>query len=285
LLAYNRRIYYVLEDGDAEEADECVRSMLEIADKVPQPFLRWVALYQAGMMAQLHGRLDAADALIEEAVTVGTDGDQPDAVLLYAGQQFWLRSDQGRVDEVIDLVEQSVEDYPGLPVWRGGYAYLLCEIGRGDEALALLAEEDFEALPHDFLRLAGLAYWADVCANVGAVEFADDLYARLEPFRDQVIGNGVSMVGSVNHFLGRLSAAAGDHDRAGREFEAAAAAHRRLDAPVILARTEEAWARALLDRGRADDREHASALLESALTGAREHGADGIARRVEAAVT
>ena len=42
--------------------------MREIADQVPQPFLRWVALYQAGMMAQLHGRLDEADALIEDAV-------------------------------------------------------------------------------------------------------------------------------------------------------------------------------------------------------------------------
>ncbi len=283
LLAYNRRIYYVLEHGDAEEADGCVRSMLEIADQVPQPFLRWVALYQAGMMAHLHGRLDEAEALLEDAVTVGTDGDQPDAVLLYAAQQCWLRNDQGRIGEMIDLVEQSVEDYPGLPAWRGARALALCELGRGDEALAMLADEDFDAHPHDFLRLTGLALWADVLTDIGAVEFADRLYARLEPFRDQVIGNGVNMVGAVSHYLGLLSAAAGDHDRAGREFEAAAATHRRLDAPVMLARTEEAWARSLLDRGRADDRERASALLESALTRAREHGADGIARRVEAA--
>ena len=122
--------------------------------------------------------------------------------------------------------------------------------------------------------------------TLGAVEFADDLYARLEPFRDQVIGTGVHMVGSVSHYLGLLSAAAGDHDRAGRDFEAAARERTvASDAPVMLARTEEAWARSLLDRGRADDRERASALLESALTRAREHGADGIARRVEAAVT
>jgi class 3 adenylate cyclase/tetratricopeptide (TPR) repeat protein len=284
LLAYNRRIYYVLENGDADEADGCVRSMREIADRVPQPFLRWVALYMEGMMAQLHGRLDEADALLEDAVGVGTEGDQPDAVLFYAVQLCAVRYDQGRVDEVVDLVAESVEENPGLPAWRGFHACVLCELGRSDEALPMLADESFKALPHDFLRLAGLAYWADACAQLGAVEFAEDLYAQLEPFRDQVIDTGVHVVGSVSHYLGLLSASVGDHDRAGRDFEAAAAVYRRLDAPVMLARTEEAWARSLLDRGRADDRERASILLESALTRAREHGADGIARRVEAAV-
>jgi hypothetical protein len=92
------------------------------------------------------------------------------------------------------------------------------------------------------------------------------------------------MVGSVSHFLGLLSAAAGRHDLAEREFEAAAEIERRMDAPVMLARTEEAWARALLSRGRGDDSERASALFASALARARAHGAAGIARRVEAAV-
>jgi tetratricopeptide (TPR) repeat protein len=237
------------------------------------------------MMAQLHGRLDEADALLEDAVGVGTEGDQPDAVLFYAVQLCGVRYDQGRVDEVIDLVEQSVEDNPGLPAWRGFHACALCELGRGDEALPMLADEGFKALPHDFTRLAGLAYWADACAQLGAVEFADDLYARLEPFRDQVIDSGVHVVGCVSHYLGLLLAATGDHDRAASDFEAAATTYRYMDAPVMLARTEEAWARSLLDRGRADDRERAFALLESALTRARDHGAEGIARRVEAAVT
>jgi class 3 adenylate cyclase len=285
LLAYNRRIYYVLEDGNAEEADECVRAMREIASEVPQPFLRWVALYMEGMMAQLHGRLGEADTLLEDAVAVGTDGDQPDAVLFYAVQLCGVRYDQGRIEEVIDLVEQSVEDNPGLPAWRAFYASVLCELGRGDEALPMLSHQAIEGLPHDFLRLAGLAYWADACANLGAVEFVDGLYARLEPFRNQVIDTGVHVVGSVSHFLGRLSAATGDHDRAERDFDAAATTYRRMDAPVMLARTEEAWARSLLGTGRADDAERASVLLEDALARSRDHGADGIAHRIEAVVT
>jgi tetratricopeptide (TPR) repeat protein len=258
--------------------------MREIADRVPQPFLRWVALYMEGMMAQFHGRLEEADELLEDAVGVGTEGDQPDAVLFYAVQLCAVRYDQGRVDEVIDLVAESVEENPGLPAWRGFHAAALCELGREDEARPMLAARRFDALPHDFLRLAGLAYWAEACARVGEAEFAGDLYAQLEPFRDQVIDTGVHVVGSASHYLGLLAAALGDHERAGRDFEAATAAYRRMDAPVMLARTEEAWARSLLDTGRADDRERASALLESALTRAREYGADGIARRVEKAV-
>jgi class 3 adenylate cyclase/tetratricopeptide (TPR) repeat protein len=285
LLAYNRRIYYVLENGDAAEADECVRHMREIAQRVSQPFLSWVALYMEGMMAQLHGRLEEADALLEDAVGVGTEGDQPDAVLFYAVQLCGVRYDQGRTDEIVELVEQSVEDNPGLPAWRGFHACILCELGRDDEALPMLADESYKVLPHDFLRLAGLAYWADACAQLGAVEYSEDLYARLEPFRDQVIDTGAHVVGAVSHYLGLLSAVAGDHDRASRDFDAAAAAYKRMDAPVMLARTEEAWGRSLIASGGTDDRERASSLLESAARRARERGADGIARRAEAAVT
>ena len=283
-MAYNRRIYYVIEAGRGADADVIAQGMRDIAAEVAQPFIQWVSLYQSAMIAQMHGRLDEAEGLLDDAVAVGTEGGEPDALLLYAAQLVSIRYDQGRVDEVLELTEQSIEDFPGLPAWRAFYAAALYDVGRHEDAVAQLAEADFEALPHDSFRLPTLMYYADVCADLGAVRFAGDLYARLEPFRGQVPTNGVAVVGAVSHFLGRLAATGGDHDRAARDFRQAWALNRGLDAPVMLARTEAAWARSLLDADAPGAAQRASELLESAGARARECGAAGVVRRVEAAV-
>jgi tetratricopeptide (TPR) repeat protein len=280
-MSYNRRLYYVIEAGLAGEVDACARATREIADAVPQPFLRWVSRYTEAMVAILHGHLDRAEVLADEAVAVGTESGQPDALMIFAGQLVGLRRDQGRLDEVLHLIEQGVEDNPGVPAWGGFLACSLCELGRRDEARALLDAADFDAVPEDFLRPATLAYYADACAHLGVPEVAGELYVRLEPFRGQCITNGVGVVGAVSHFLGRLAATLGRHDDADRGFAEAAALHRRLEAPVMVARTEAAWAAFLLAGGRPEDEERAGRLLASALAAARRHGAEGVVRGAE----
>jgi hypothetical protein len=125
---------------------------------------------------------------------------------------------------------------------------------------------------------------AETCAAVGLAERAEDLYERLEPFRTQLIDNGVAPIGVTAHFLGLLAGCVGDHGRAVRDFNEAATIYRRLDAPVLLARTEEAWGRILLTRGDEGDRERAATLLQSALTTARITGARRIALQAEKAL-
>jgi class 3 adenylate cyclase/tetratricopeptide (TPR) repeat protein len=281
-MAFNRRIYYVIEAGRGDGADRIAKAMRETAARFSQPFLQWVALYQSGMVAHMHGRLEEAEALCDQAVAVGTDGGEPDALLLYAAQLVGIRYDQGRVDEVLELAEQSVEDFPLLPAWHGFYAMALCQLGRDDDALAQIATIDLDALPDDFLLPATLSYYAEASAALGAVSLAADLAARLEPFREQVSTNGVTVVGPVSHYLGQLAAGAGDHDRATDYFEQAIATCRGLDAPVMQARSEIAWARALLSAGRAGTGERAHRLLESARARADKFGARDLARRIDA---
>jgi hypothetical protein len=86
----------------------------------------------------------------------------------------------------------------------------------------------------------------------------------------------------VSHYLGQLAAVAGDHDRATDYFEQAIATCRGLDAPVMQARSEIAWARALLSAGRAGTGERAHRLLESARARADKFGARDLARRIDA---
>jgi hypothetical protein len=193
--------------------------------------------------------------------------------------------DQGRVDEVLELAEQTVEDFPLVPAWHGYYVMALAQLGRDDEALAQLAAVDLDALPDDFLLPATLSYYAEACADVGAVSLAAHLAARLKPLGAQVSTNGVTVVGPVSHYLGRLAALAGAYERAAGYFEQAISTCRGLEAPVLQARAEVAWAHALLAAGHAGAGERANTLLESARARAQSFGAHDISRRIDAAVT
>ena len=187
LLAYNRRIYYVLEAGDAEEADECVRRCAR-SPTGAQPFLRWVALYYAGMMApsaRAPRRGRRADRGRRGRRRTGTGAR---GALFYAASML-AAVRPGRVDEVIDLVEQSVEDNPGLPAWRGFHAVRRgrCS-GEATRPSRCSPELGLRRLPHDFLHLAGLATGPTRVRCRSGSSSQATCTPRLAPFRDQVIG-------------------------------------------------------------------------------------------------
>ncbi len=110
---------------------------------------------------------------------------------------------------------------------------------------------------------------------------APSLYERLAPWRGQIAFSGVSVFGSVAHYLGQLAAAAGRYDEAERDFADAASMHQRLGAPIFLARTRLAWARMLTERAEAGDAERALMLAGEAHSVARELGAARVADQAQ----
>ena len=81
----------------------------------------------------------------------------------------------------------------------------------------------------------------------------------------------------MSHYLGMLAATTGDGEAADSWFEAAAALHRRIDAPGLLARTQLEWGRSLLARGGRTGQ--AADLLEAARDAATRLGMSTVARR------
>ena len=108
---------------------------------------------------------------------------------------------------------------------------------------------------------------------------AGALYERLAPWRDQLGFSGVSLFGSVSHYLGQLAVTAGRLDAAQADLAEAAATHERLGAPVLLARTRLATARLLVERAHSGDLDRASALTDEALAVAARLGAGGLIER------
>src|SRR5262249_10967017 len=71
-------------------------------------------------------------------------------------------------------------------------------------------------------------------------------------------------LGSAQTYLGMLAATYGDHDAAAGHFEAGLAMNERMGARPLTARTQQAYARMLLARGRSGDRDRAAALVAAA---------------------
>ena len=88
------------------------------------------------------------------------------------------------------------------------------------------------------------------------------------------------MFGTFAWALGTLAATLERYEQAEGHFTAAAEIEERLGAPLFLARTHAAWARALIARGRPEDLDRAQHMLEQADDSAARLGAEGITREV-----
>ena len=268
------------EAGDLAEVDRCMAIVTELAGV--HPYLRWNAATHLSYRHLLAGRIAAAEEATFEAYRLGQAVGQPDAGTFLAGQLVTVRWDQGRLGELEPMLENVVREYPGLPAFRAVLALVYCETGRLEQARELFEREaasGFAAFRYDPLWLIAVLLLSEVCAQVDDPVRASALYERLTPWRAQVGFSGVSLFGSVAHYLGQLATTAGRFGAAEEDLSVAAEMHEQLGAPVLLARTRLALARLLVRRGELGDAERAAALTREALEVAVRLGADGLARR------
>ena len=279
------RLAAVVTAGQGDEIDRHLATMREIADDVGLPLLRWECTIQHTWRALLQGRIDDAEAGAIRGLAEGNAADQPDVGVVFAAAMFLVRYDQGRLAEIVDIVEQTVRDNPGIPGLRATLAIALCELGREDEALLLLLEETdtrFAGAPYDQFWIVTLTQWSLVAGHLGAAGPAAMLHDLLAPWSTQVAFTGAHVFGAVAHALGLTAGAMGRHDDAERHFDAAVATYRDLDAPLWGARAQLAWANVLVERDAPGDSTRARELTAEALAVARRYEAGGIEQRATA---
>jgi DNA-binding CsgD family transcriptional regulator len=210
-----------------------------------------------------------------------------DASGVYGLQMFSIRREQSRLKELAPLVAHFVRTTPQAATWRPGLALVYAELGMKDEARAefdALAPQSFAAIPRDGLWSNSVSYLAEVCAFLGDAERAAELYAFLAPYdgRNIVAGPNIACAGAVGRHLGMLAATMKRWTDAERHFDAALEMNARQGAQPWLAHTREAYAKMLLARGGAEDRDRAAALLDGALDIARAIGMHALAERARA---
>src|SRR5207253_826654 len=132
----------------AEELEDRLAEFDAIADALAQPVLRWYTLFQRSWAELLVGRIAESERLALEALQLGNDTGQPDAIAIFVAQLAMIRRDQGRLDELVDAVARQVTDNPGIPGFGILLALCHCELDRYLGMLATTLGRYFEADAH-----------------------------------------------------------------------------------------------------------------------------------------
>ena len=126
-----------------------------------------------------------------------------------------------------------------------------------------------------------MTYLVDVCTFLEDIPRASTLYRLLLPYAGRTCdGPGAACYGAASRYLGMLAATMERWEEAAQHFEDALAMNTRMRARPWLAHTQHEYAKMLLARNQPGDREEATALLNMALTTARELGMQPLEARL-----
>jgi len=279
-------IHDLLEHGRIAEAEREADALVELASRLENPVYRWVAAFLPVTRAHVRGRLEEAEQLATRALQAA-DLSFADVAGAFMGSQLvGIRAYQGRMNEMVGLVEAFAASYPTQPIGHASVASVYCELGRVDEARIAFARA-MEMIDHTgpFGAVVGrqvAAALARPCVRLGEPAAARLLYERLLPARGTflVAFPAVSCIGPADAYLALLAESAGRWRTAYALFRSAIAACERSGNRAIEAHTRYELARALLARG-TRERRQAHELLERAATIARELALDGLAGWIE----
>jgi hypothetical protein len=280
--AHSTELHVHAEQGELERAQAALEQMERIADELGQPTLKWFVTFESAAWRLLRGDLAAAERLAERAFAIGQETGEPDAVLIYGAQLMYARIYQGRAREIIEMLEQSVSAYPGIPGFSAGLASALCWLDRPAEAAVILkqaASDRFEHVLPGSTELTALVLYADAAVQTGDSDVASTLYDLIEPSADQIAWNSAGGYGHARMWLGLLAGVLGDHEQADQHLAFACEFQETNGLPLWAAYAHLGWAVALAVRGEAARaQEHAGRALELS----REHGYGVIEERAAA---
>ena len=269
------------EAGDLAEVDRCMRLTEDLAHSVGQPTMVWTNAYASATRALVAGELDRAGQLANRAFEIGSEGGEPDAFGVFAAQLMSVNSQRGTMGQMVPLIEQALDDNPGLPVFWSVLAAAHVEAENTELARPILQEASGTgfALPMDMAWLTGIVTYAEAAIECADPQFAEPLFDLLRPWADHFSYNDVSTEGPVSHYLGGLAWVLGRHGEAAEFFDAAARFSDEVGAPCFGARTRLNWARMLLDRARPSDGVVVARLLQEAFDAAQRGGYGTTLRR------
>jgi tetratricopeptide (TPR) repeat protein len=250
--------------------------MARLARKLRQPAQDWLVTQYRALLGLLEGRLAQAEAWISDAHRLGQRAQSWNAAVTYRLQLYVLRREQGRLEEIEDLIQRSVTEYPTYPIWRCVLAHTEAELGHTSEArdaLDALAADRCASLPFDEEWLVSMSLLAETASAIPDAERAPRLYELLLPYGDRVaVGYPEISTGAAARYLGLLAATTERWDDAERHFEDALQINARIGARPWLAHTQHDYARMLLSRDATGDTEKAQLLASTAVATYRDLG-------------
>jgi len=267
----------MMQQGDIARARELHAELTRRSSELRVGWATWSSLAVEAALAMCEGKFDHADRQVYQALSFGQSINHPSALLVFGAQLFVLRWCQGRLAELEEMWQGVVDGSPGVGVYQAGLALLYAETGKMDEAATVLdamREAGFAALPEDTTWVVTVVSSCDATARLHDRLAAAELYELLAArYPDGCASVGVALsLGSVARSLGQMAAVLERWDDADGHFIDALALNEGMDHRPALAWTRLSYGDMLLRRGRPEDRDRAVALLNDALSYAREAG-------------
>src|SRR5262249_24219094 len=192
------------------------------------------------------------------------------------GARYALMEQQGRDHELLPGLVSVAAASPKVPFWHSSCAWYRAAMGQVEAArsdLESLAVNEFRDIPPDQMWLTALCQLCGVVSLLGDAQRATMLYDLLLPYGGRcATPTLVACRGSVSRSLGLLATVLARYDEAERHFENALEMNARIRARIWVAHTQHDYARMLVARDGAGDRERAAALAAQALATARKVG-------------
>jgi tetratricopeptide (TPR) repeat protein len=273
-----------LESGDALAVEANIAAHARLAEELPAAIHKWEATTMRALRALLSGSFEDAERLANEARSL--QPERPNVMFTHLVQVALLRWDQGRLAELRNTLQGVVDEFPRAGFARAWLSLAHAEGGHNDDAhggLRALAEQ-LPQRPRDGIWLPGVALASMLSVRLNEPQVATGLYSLLARYPRHVVAftapQPVACYGSASFYLGLLATVTAQWTAAGDHFETAIRAHERLAAGPFLARTRYEYARMLLARGQAADRDRASGLLDQALATASTLGMAAVAEEI-----
>lgn len=265
--------------GDRPAFDKTMRALSDHADVHNLGSEHAQVSQWRTLEALMDGRFEDAEECAGRSVALM--GDDVNARNVFAAQIFLLRWEQGRLEEVRPMLPWAIESNPRFVVFRAVKAIVDVELGdlqAAADELEVLTADDLAVVPRDAMWTSVLIGLTVAACALRDQTRAELLRRHLEPHSGQmlVVAWGLATVGSVDRYLGMLSAALGENERAFDLYARAAVLEESMGARPSLARTELARAELMAATG-----QDARAAATGALALATELGMRGVAERAE----
>lgn len=223
------------------------------ARELGEPHFTYVLNQWDTLLATLDGDFAGAASSASAALLTARRISGGDARGINGIQMFLIHREKGTLDRFTELAERIGRD-KGAGLWLPGYALLLAESGRHDEARGILDEidrEGIDAIPFDDLRMMTLGYLAEAAAITGHSFMAKRIHDRLVDDADLTIICGPASIcfGPVNRVLARLLALMQNHGLARERFERALTQARDWQSEPMILRIACDYCETLLAEG------------------------------------
>jgi hypothetical protein len=258
LLGMLFRMIGMMEHGDICAFDIEERRFRELAGEVRQPQSLWYSEMLLGMRALSDGDLSRAEVHARRSTEVAESVADANAVHSFMAQTALLKWERGELASIVDALTAGVSQYPWVPGWRAGLAWVLANLDRRAAAaheFEVLSKYEFRDIPERFDWATAVAFLSDTCWYLRDKERARLLLSLLEPLSDRflVLGLGVANLGPASRYLALLYDLLGSDQLASSAYEAAIAKCHSGGARAWAARCEFEHARFLLSRERSRD--------------------------------